>query len=148
MSGILTKQQIGKAGELLVQYRLLTRGIESAQLTTDSGIDLVAYIKGRAKTFQVKCNHKPKPSGGRGPLALDWWVPDDCPADYVALGDLSEERFWVFTMAQLRKAAQQQPKGRLHLYMYCEPPRGKRRVKMPSSTEDFDRFMLEKVFPL
>lgn len=39
----LTTQQIGKCGELIVQYRLLSNGIESAPLTTDAGIDLVAF---------------------------------------------------------------------------------------------------------
>jgi hypothetical protein len=34
---------IGAAGELLVQYKLLKQGIDSAAMTTDSGIDLVAY---------------------------------------------------------------------------------------------------------
>jgi hypothetical protein len=34
-----TTQQIGKLGELLVQYRLLSFGIESAHLTTDSAGD-------------------------------------------------------------------------------------------------------------
>jgi len=36
----LTTAQIGRAGELLVQQRLLLFGIESAPLTTDTGIDL------------------------------------------------------------------------------------------------------------
>jgi len=47
----LTTQQIGKLGELLVQYRLLSFGIESAHLTTDSGIDLVAYSPNRNTAF-------------------------------------------------------------------------------------------------
>ncbi len=38
----LAIQQIGKCGELLVQYMLLKHGVESAPLTTDPGIDLVA----------------------------------------------------------------------------------------------------------
>jgi hypothetical protein len=42
----MTKQQIGKSGELLVQYKLLLHGIESSPLTTDSGIDLVASRTG------------------------------------------------------------------------------------------------------
>lgn len=37
-----TTQQIGAAGELLVQYKLLKLGIDSSAMTTDSGIDLVA----------------------------------------------------------------------------------------------------------
>jgi len=41
--------QIGKCGELLVQYQLLLREVESAPLTTDSGIDLVAYSPRNAR---------------------------------------------------------------------------------------------------
>jgi hypothetical protein len=63
-----TTQQIGRMGELLVQYELLSQGIDSARMTTDSGIDLVAYsgVKGRSFTIQVKTNLTPKPGGGKG----------------------------------------------------------------------------------
>jgi hypothetical protein len=44
----LTTAQIGLAGELLVQEQLLLHGIESAPLTTDTGIDLVAYSPRRS----------------------------------------------------------------------------------------------------
>jgi hypothetical protein len=71
---MLSKQQIGKCGELLVQYKLLLRGIESAPLTTDSRIVLVAHALQKQKliTIQVKTNLKAKPGGGRGKLTLDW----------------------------------------------------------------------------
>ncbi|WP_457553363.1 hypothetical protein [Desulfobacula sp.] len=36
-----TTQHIGKAGELLVQYKLVKYGIDSAALTTDSGMKKV-----------------------------------------------------------------------------------------------------------
>jgi hypothetical protein len=39
----LATAQIGRAGELLVQYRLLLLSVESAPMSTDSGIDLVVY---------------------------------------------------------------------------------------------------------
>jgi hypothetical protein len=39
-----TTRQLGKSGELPVQYRLLGNGIESAPMTTDVGIDLVAFL--------------------------------------------------------------------------------------------------------
>jgi hypothetical protein len=38
-----TKAQIGRAGELFVQQKLLLNGIDSSPLTTDYGIDLVAF---------------------------------------------------------------------------------------------------------
>ncbi len=71
---MLSTLQIGAAGVLLVQYRLLMMGIESAPMTTDAGIDLVAYSakSERAMTIQVKTCLKSKPSGGKGRPALDW----------------------------------------------------------------------------
>ncbi|MCK5073016.1 MAG: hypothetical protein KAQ98_06285, partial [Bacteriovoracaceae bacterium] len=69
-----TTQHIGKAGELLVQYKLVKYGIDSAAMTTDSGIDLVAYSPKnmRAYTIQVKTQEKPSPGGGKGKLAMAW----------------------------------------------------------------------------
>lgn len=82
----LTTQQIGRLGELLVQYELLRYAIDSAPMTTDSGIDLVAYsgVKNCSITLQVKSNLTPKPGGGKGAPAVDWWVSEDCPAELYA----------------------------------------------------------------
>jgi len=94
----LRKAQIGRCGELLVQYRLLKHGIESASMTTDAGIDLVAYSprSGQAVTIQVKANLQPKPAGGRGKKLLSWDLRETSPAQMVALVDLSTERVWLF----------------------------------------------------
>jgi len=119
----LNKQQIGKCGELLVQYKLLMHGIESAPLTTDSGIDLVAYSgkKKDAVTIQVKSNLKPKLGGGKGKLAIDWWIPEESPADLFAFVDLETSRVWLVRKSELPKLAQQNPKGRFHFYMCTDP---------------------------
>ena len=144
-SSKLSTQQIGKLGELLVQYRLLLIGIESAHLTTDSGIDLVAYSHSRkeAITIQVKTNLKPKPGGGKGKLALDWWVPDNSPAEIFALVDLSENRIWVFTRDEMKAKAQQQPEGRLHFYIHTEQKVKRRKDAPAASLQDFENFLLE-----
>ena len=141
----LSTQQIGKLGELLVQYRLLLIGIESAHLTTDSGIDLVAYSHSRkaAITIQVKTNLKPKPGGGKGKLALDWWVPDNSPAELFALVDVSENRIWVFTHDEMNAKAQQQPEGRLHFYIHTEQKVKRRKDAPAASLQDFEGFLLE-----
>jgi hypothetical protein len=141
----LTTQQIGKLGELYVQFRLLSFGIESAPLTTDSGIDLVAYSPGRTKAFtiQVKTNLKPKPGGGKGKPALDWWVPDDSPAELFALVDVSENRIWLFTPAEIKEYAQQQSNGRFHLYMHIEPGIKRRANSRPALIHQFEGFKLE-----
>lgn len=51
VGGRVTSQHIGAAGELLVQYQLVRLGIDSARMTTDSGIDLVVYapVPGRLR---------------------------------------------------------------------------------------------------
>lgn len=115
----LSRQQIGRCGELLVQFRLLRLGIESAPLTTDAGVDLVAYGAGArgAVTIQVKTNLAPKPGGGSGSPALDWWIREDSPAQLDALVDLSSDRIWLFRHAELMAEAQQHSSGRAHLYM-------------------------------
>jgi hypothetical protein len=118
----LTSQQIGRLGELLVQYELLQLGIDSAPMTTDAGVDLVAYSadKQRAFTIQVKTNLAPKPGGGKGSLALDWWVGENCSAELFALVDVSTRRIWILTRQELASAAQQRSSGRLHFYMYTD----------------------------
>ncbi len=119
----LTTQQIGRLGELLVQWELLRYGIESAPMTTDSGVDLVAYsdIRGQSFTIQVKTNLAPKPGGGKGAPAIDWWVSENCPAEIYAFADISTRRVWLFTKQELESAAQQRSNGRFHFYMYTHP---------------------------
>ena len=119
----LSNARIGRAGELLVQYELLILGVESAPMTTDSGIDLVVYSAKtyRARTIQVKANFAPKASGGKGKAALDWWFPEDSPAEIIALVDLSDRRIWCFEKTEAVDIAQQKSSGRAHLYMYTDP---------------------------
>ncbi len=108
----LATQQIGKCGELLVQYILLKHGIESAPLTTDPGIDLVAFPnvkvspKERRKplTIQVKTStHRPEISDLAGTKWVEWWVSDKCPADYVAAVDHDRQKCWLFSIEEFRK---------------------------------------------
>ena len=75
----------------MVQYLLLLRGIESAPMTTDSGIDLVVYSPTTAMpaTIQVKTNLRAKPGGGKDKLALDWWLPEHSALPNLSLVDLS-----------------------------------------------------------
>ena len=142
---MLNKQQIGKCGELLVQYKLLLNGVESAHLTTDSGIDLVAYsLKTKEPiTIQVKANLKAKPGGGKGKLALDWWVPEDSPAALVALADLSTNRVWLLNMEEISEFAQQHSSGRYHIYMYIDPTVKPSKAKRRVFAYEFEKFLLE-----
>lgn len=129
---VKTAAQIGRCGELLVQYRLLKYGIESSCLTTDTGIDLVAFspYTQHAVTIQVKTNLQAKRAGGRGRLALDWWLPKTSRAAVVALVDLGQDRVWLFRHAEIEKFAQQRSRA-LHFYFYVETearPRGSGRL--------------------
>jgi hypothetical protein len=112
---------IGAAGEVLVQYKLLKLGLDSARLSTDSGIDLVAYAPGatRATTVQVKTKRQATRSGGTGRLALSFTFPHDLKAETLALVDLSADAAWLMTREEALALAQQhRPDGSRHLYWY------------------------------
>jgi hypothetical protein len=145
----LTKAQIGRCGELLVQYRLLLLGIESAPMSTDTGVDLVAYLPGAvAMTIQVKTNLKPKPAGGKGKATLDWRLSERNPAQLVAVVDLETERVWVFSDTEFRDLAQQRNGGAHHLYMVVDPayrpPKGTAKA---TRVYEFERYLLENRAP-
>jgi hypothetical protein len=90
----------------------------------------------------------PKPGGGRGALAVDWWVSEDCPAELYAFADLSSRRIWILTKQELASAAQQRSGGRLHLYMYTDPESGS--IAYSRHGDDrFSEFLFEnRVFSL
>jgi len=114
--------QIGASGVLLIQYRLLKCGIESAPMTTDDGIDLVAYSPKieRAVTIQVKTCLRPKPAGGKGRASLDWWLPKASPAELVGLVNLESDQAWLLRQDEFVAKSQQQPMRGLHLYFYAD----------------------------
>ena len=128
---------------LLLQYRLLKCGIDSAAMTTDDGIDLVAYsprLRG-AVTIQVKTVLRPKKSGGKGKLTLDWWLRQNSPAQLVALCDLSSDRTWIFRHEEYLDAAQQKSNGNANLYFYLDPTV---RTQDHCREPHFDRFLIER----
>jgi hypothetical protein len=117
-------RHIGAAGELLVQYKLIKHGVDSARMTTDSGIDLVAYSnKGeKAYTIQIKTKKQPLWAGGKGKRALGWFLHNDSPADLIAAVNLETDQVWLFTKQEFRELAQQHSKkGNLQLVMYLDP---------------------------
>jgi hypothetical protein len=138
----LRTAQIGASGVLLIQYRLLKCGIESAPMTTDAGIDLVAYSpkKRDAVTIQVKTCLKPKPAGGKGQLQLDWYLPQPSPVELVGLVNLEKDQAWLFTLAEYLAKAQQ--KKTSHLYFYVDPDY---RAPQPQCHErDFEPFTIDR----
>ncbi len=137
--------QIGRCGEMLTQYNLLLRGVESAPMTTDSGVDLVAYspVNGHAVTIQVKTNLKPKSGGGKGKAALDWWLSAESPAQYVALVNLATEQIWLLSHADMLELAQQKSKNKVHFYMYIDSA-VKTKTGRLAHCCDFEKYLLEK----
>jgi len=142
---VIRKSQIGRCGELFVQFALLTRGIESAPMTTDTGVDLVAYAPkiARPLSIQVKTNLKAKPGGGKGKAALDWWIPENTPAQLVALVDLASMKIWILLREELGTLAQQKSSGRFHLYMYTDPTHKPKKQGRLAHIYEFERYLLE-----
>lgn len=125
---------------MLVQYKLLKLGIDSARLSTDAGIDLVVCAPATrvASTVQVKANLAPKPAGGRGPLSRGWYFPHDCPAQLVALVALDVDRVWMFTMDEACQLAQQHSTRGIHqLYWQLEPRAARSPVRVESEMRPY-----------
>jgi hypothetical protein len=106
----LSSQQVGKCGELLVQCKLLKYGIESSHLTTDHGIDLVAFHSSgrRTVTVQVKTSTH---HGELGDRWLHWSIKESCPAEFVAAVDLNRDIFWLFRIDEFKKLSRRVGKG-------------------------------------
>ena len=140
----LTTAQIGASGVLLIQYRLLKLGIESAPMTTDSGVDLVVYSskQDHALTVQVKACLRPKPAGGKGSMALDWWLPSKNAAQLIGLVNLDRDQAWLFTREEFDAKAQQETDARRHLYMYSDDTHQPRQSNC--HVRDFEDFLVER----
>jgi hypothetical protein len=138
----LSGQAIGAAGELLVQYQLLKRGIDSARLTTDSGIDLAMYVPGtrEAHTIQVKTIVKPFPDGGTGPLIVGWELPRTCRAQWLAGVDLSRDMVWLLQIEDALHHARGNT-TKVFLYWRLVPPRG----PIDRIGADFEQFRFDAV---
>ena len=136
---------IGRCGELLVQQRLLKFQIDSAMLSTDRGIDLLALsTERRSISIQVRSKWKSTPSGGRGRPALDWWAAHSSQVDWYAFVDLARDKIWLMTMYDV-KIHDQQPNNpsRHHICMITdgEPVNAARKTR---SEVDFEPFLFEK----
>lgn len=142
-----TTQHIGAAGELLVQYRLVKLGIDTARLTTDSGVDLVAYTPGSANavTIQVKTQTAPSPAGGKGALSVGVFFPDDLRAQLLAVTLLSSDAVWLFTREEARELAQQHSaRGMRQLYWYVEERLARGAAAAPRHARDMEPYLLER----
>lgn len=127
-----------------MQYQLLELGIDSARLTTDSGIDLVVYAPGTgcATTVQVKTVEQSTPAGGKGRMAVGWWFPHATPAQLLAFTFLGHDVVWVLTAPEARQLAQQHAAtGLRHLYVYTDLTTPQR-TGVPLLITDLDPYLL------
>ncbi len=140
----LGTQAIGAAGELFVQYHLIKRGIDSARLTTDSGIDLVMYVPGtsEAHTVQVKATSTNTPYGPDSAPQLWWPFPLTCKAQWLAVVDLVRDLAWLLPTADALQVARGNSQGQTTLMWYIgEKPS---RATIPQES-DFDEYRLSAV---
>jgi hypothetical protein len=122
MTGSLSTQEINKRSVALVEQQLIRAGVGPFRRSPDHTIHLVWRAPtGIEINVQVRGNAKPKPGGGKGKLALDWWIDERSPADVIALVDLSTDRVWLMSLSEIEALAQQHSGGRHHLYMYVDP---------------------------
>ena len=150
----LTTPQIGKCGELLVQYTLLKYGVESAPLTTDPGIDLVAFpnIKDSPEerrkplTIQVKTSTHHNSTGDKW---LEWQIPEDCPADYIAAVDLIRNKFWLIRTEIFSQRASHAGEGQLRLWRSLPGYESKRSERKEDQFKEYEmEAAIPKVFGL
>lgn len=141
----MNNHQIGRGGELLVQYKLILMGIDSSLMKTGSGIDLVAYSKRsrKAYTILIKTNESPSQSNNQGKFSLGWWIPEDCPADLVAFVDLSSNSVWLFSSGEVPRYSQERYRGRMRFSFYVDPV-GRSKSERSAHKTDFNQFILER----
>jgi hypothetical protein len=83
---------------------------------------------------------------GKGKLALDWWIPDNSPAQLIALTDLSTERIWLFKLNEIYDLAQQHPEGRYYLFMTIDPTARPNQQGRHTFEYEFEKYRLENIF--
>ena len=139
-----TKRQIGKCGELLVQYTLLKKGVDSAHLTTDPGIDLIAFPSVREKPVTIQVKTSRLHSDYAGDKYLRWQIPETCPADYIAMVDFHRDKCWLIETEKFKRKAHhtRDNQRRLHLYLSAREPESLKRQE-----EEFTEYEMGNAIP-
>jgi len=139
----LNKRRVGRCGELLVQYMLLKQGIESASLTTDPGVDLVAFRDVRQKPVTIQVKTSTPPSDASGSKWVRWDVPANCPAEYVALVDLNRNKFWLISAEHLWNIAKRPRDKDCYLWWYVPEYETKRGRRPAMNEEQFKEYEMD-----
>src|SRR5687768_8026483 len=80
----LSTRQISEAGRLLVQYQLAKHGIAAQPSDSDAAFHLRVERSHAAETIRTYTNRSPKPAGGKGRPALDWYLDGKRTSDWIA----------------------------------------------------------------
>ena len=142
----LSTQQVGRCGEVLVQFELLKHGIDSAPMTTDVGIDLVA-LNPKTKdyvTIQVKTSSSYEDGTSRW---VDWNMRKTCIAEYVATVDLKRNKIWMFTKEKFEVISTRTGKESRRLWWYIPGHRPKTST-LSRFEEHFKKDDIESVIPV
>ncbi|MCH7996356.1 MAG: hypothetical protein IIB11_01085 [Chloroflexi bacterium] len=90
----------------------------------------------KAVTIQVKTSthhtEKSDPEGSKWGKWVEWWIPDYCPADYIATVDLDRQRFWLIKTEKFKCMGARSGNG-TRLWWYVpeyEPERAKNREEL------------------
>ena len=83
-------------------------------------------------------------AGGKGPLAIDWYVPTKNTANYLAFVYYEKKQVWIFNMKDLEKLYKkgqcQKASGKYHLSMYLEENKKSKKIKF---RKFYDKYLLE-----
>ena len=146
-----TAQHVGRCGELLVQYKFLKLGIDSAPMTTDRGVDLLAIDpKTRRKTVTVQVKAATHRRDARAATDqretteyVSWPVPYPSATDYAAVVDVIRDKVWMFTKKEIGAQARGKGNGERVLWWYIP---GHRPKKARSRSEDwYERYAMDTV---
>ena len=118
-----TTQQVGRCGELLVQYKLLKHGVDSAPMTTDYGIDLVAFAHKTQPTVTIQVKATERHHTDATSAWVEWAMPKKCIADYVAVVDLERDKAWLLGREEFESASQRTTDEGRRLWWYVPEPR-------------------------
>ncbi len=128
-----------------MQYKLLGFGIDSAPMTTDYGIDLLAFDPKTHKAVSIQV----RASSHHGDMAsqwVEWNMPKQCVAQYVAVADIEQDKVWLFTKDTFEKVASSTGgKGR-RLWWYV-PESGYQSSQLNKNEDPFKEYEMASVIP-